>query len=291
MISENSTYWLIDNQSKIKSLTKLFTYLISKGIESLKFEYINDIFVINSTNYLSNKVMELSINKNFFKKINIEDSSILIVPILNIIKDLKSYKGKKVFPNVYFIFDKNIFCIHSIYENSIELSSITSRSPEYNTSSMFKLESIIQFKVPDISFNISIEKLNILLNNTYVKEHSIISISSGMASIVFDDAHGNKKIVKCELDNSIYKSEDGEYGYNRYNSMSFTIENFILKDLMKFFKDNLVLIGIFINEEKIRYSVDFDDDNIKFKLVSHMSINSDNTNQKEIALSVPEWKK
>lgn len=261
MINENTTFWLIENQIKIKSFTKLFTYLISKGIEFLKFEYINDMFVINSTSYLSNKIMEFSIHQDFFDKIQIIDSSILYIPILNIIKDLKPYKGKKVFPKVYFIFEQASFSIHSIYENSVELSSITSRSTDISVSNTFKIESIIQFKNPDISFNISIEKLNILLNNSYVKENSQILIANDMASIVFDDAHGNKKIVKCDV---------AENNYNRQITIS--VENFIFKDLMKFFKDNTVLIGLYINEEKIRYSVDFNDESIKFKLVSHMNI-------------------
>lgn len=269
MITTNLTYWLIDNQSKIKALTKLFTYLIAKGIENVKFDYIEKTFIFNSNNCLSNKLMEFSIHEDFFTRINIVDASLLSVPILNIIKDLKSYKGKKVFPDVYFIFKQNSFLIHSLYDNGIELSSITTRVKDTqstsSSSNMFRLESIISSKSPDVSFDISVEKLNILLNNTYVKENSHIKIENNAALVMFDDAHGNNKILKCDIHADTRKNNS-----KFEKPITITIENFIIKDLMKFFKDNTVTIGVFLNEEKVTYGIVFDDMSIKFKLISHM---------------------
>ena len=265
MIDETMTYWLVNSQQKIKCLTKLFTFLISKGIESIKFDYINDEFRLNTNNFLSNKLMDFSINRAFFTKVNIVDSNLLIIPILNIIKDLKSYKGKKVFPDVYFIFEESTFSMHSVYTDSIQLSYVTSKQKDVVLSNMFKLESIIQYKEPDILFKINVEKLNILLNNTYVKENSQIVIKNGQKceiSIIFDDAHGNKKTLKCDTQ-CLHEIAP--------RTCPVIIENFILKDLMKFFKDNCVLISLYLNEEKVTYDVVFPDDDIKFKLVSHMT--------------------
>lgn len=260
IINENTTYWMINSQSKIKSLTRLFTYLISKGIENVKFEYSNNTFILNNTNCIANKIIELSIKSDFFVESKINNPSLLSVPILNIIKDLKSYKGKKIFPNVYFIFSPATFTIHSIYNNLIQLSSITSRQKDATNTNMFKMESIVQSKDPDISFDVSIEKLNILLNNTYVKENSQIILTSNTASIIFDDAYGNQKILKCDIN----------IPHTIKNEMTITIENFAIKDLMKYFKDNIAYIGIYINEEKITYDVEFEDKSIKFKLMSHI---------------------
>lgn len=264
MISESdTTFWLIDSQLKIKTLTKLFTYLISKNIEDIHFDYTDGIFTLNSNSFLSNKLMEFSIRTDFFSKCKINDKSLLTIPILSVIKDLKSYKGKKIFPDVYFIFKHDSFLIHSIYDNFIELSSITSKTKEIPNSNVFKLETIMQNKQPDVTFILSIEKLNILINNTYVKENSELRIQDEVVILIFDDTHGNQKVMRCDISTNTLNDNTLKH---------VIIENFILKDLIKFFKDNNVTIGIYMNEEKITYDLDLGDSNIKFKLVSHLSL-------------------
>lgn len=258
MITPDTTYLSIDNQNSLKILTKIFTYLISKNIENINFEYSDNKLTYNNT---SSKIIEFSLDIEFFSKYQIIDKSILNMPILNIIKDLKSYKGKKIFPQLYFIFDKEQFTINSIYPEKIELYNTTTYQ-HYSMPNTFKLESIIQNKEPDIIIDISIEKLNILLNNTYVKETSeLIFEDNNIVSIRFIDTYGNNKYLKTEMRN-----------ISDFKISKIYIENFIIKETMKFFKDNIVQFYIYCNEEKITYNILFDNTDIIFKIVSSIKI-------------------
>jgi len=79
------TYCVINDQNKIKILTKLFTYLIYKNIESIKFNVINDMLIFN--NNKTNQILDFNIKQVFFDYINIVDKDLLQFPIVNIIKD------------------------------------------------------------------------------------------------------------------------------------------------------------------------------------------------------------
>jgi hypothetical protein len=256
------TYCVINDQNKIKILTKLFTYLIYKNIESIKFNVVNDILIFN--NNKTNQILDFNIKQVFFDYINIVDKDLLQFPIINIIKDLKSYKGKKVFPNVYFIFKKNSFTIKSIYpDTNVELLNIVS-GQYFISNTLYKLDSIITNKEPDLIFELSIEKLNILLNNTYVKELSELLIIDNQVIINFNDTHNNIKSIKS----TIKKCSD--YIKTKQKLM---FVNIILKDLMRFFKDNIVLVNIYLNEEKIVYNVLFSELTLSFKLTSSIILN------------------
>lgn len=259
IIMNEITYCSINDQNKIKMLTKIFTYLISKNIENIKFDYNDNKFIYNNTN-VSNKLTEFTIQNTFFSEYNIMNKSILNIPILNIIKDLKSYKGKKIFPHVYFIFNDSSFTINSIYPEKIELSNRTI-CKYYTTSTTYKLDSLIQNKQPNILIDISMEKLNILLNNTYVKENSEILFKDNYITLNFTDTHGNNKCLKTEILNN-----------KEFKISKIIIENFVIKDLMKFFKDNIIQFCIYCNEEKIIYNVLFDNPQITFKLISSIKI-------------------
>lgn len=260
MNKEEDTYFIINDQLKVKILTKIFTYLIYKNIESIKFNIQNDMLIFN--NNKTNQVLDFSIKTHFFDEINIINVNLINFPIVNIIKDLKSYKGKKVFPKVYFIFKPDSFSIKSVYEDTnIELLN-TINGQYYLNNTLFKLESLLSCKDPDLTFELNIEKLNILLNNTYVKEVSELIINENNVIITFTDTHNNIKLIK-----SIIKSKS-IYILNS----KITFINIILKDLMRFFKDNLVLISVYLNEQQIIYNILFNETTLIFKLTSNITL-------------------
>lgn len=253
------TYFSINDQEKLKMLTKIFTYIISKNIEVLKFNYIDNVLVYDNCQ-TDNKLYELHINKDYFNEINIYNKNIIQIPLINIIKDLKSYKGKKIFPNIYFLFTEENLIIRSIYTNDIELTNVINNQ-YLSTINSFSLKSDIDNKTPDLSFTLSIDKINILLNNSFIKEFSEFVISNNSVSIIFIDTHSNKKIIKSVINNT-YTDED----------FKFLLNNNIIKDLMKFFKDNIIKFDLFKDELKIIYNIQFQSNDILLKLISNFEI-------------------
>lgn len=254
------SYFSINEQNKLKILTKLFTYIISKNIEILKFNVIDNILIYDNCN-LNSRFYDLQIKSSFFNEFKIYNKDIIQFPLINIIKDLKSYKGKKIFPQIFFIFKKDFLIIKSLYENNIELTNVINNQ-YYNTSNIYKLESIIDSKQPDISFDLNIDKINILLNNSYIKEYSEFIIEeNNIITIVFIDTHSNKKIIK-----SVIKTQSNN------ENLKFLVNNSVIKDFMKFFKDNIITFDIYINELKIIYTIHFQDNDIKLKLITNFEI-------------------
>lgn len=259
------TYCVISDQVKIKILTKIFNYLIIKNVDNINFNVFDDSLVFNNVTAAS-KLAEFKLMNSFFDKINIVNKEIVQFPIVNIIKDLKSYKGKKIFPHVYFIFKEDMFIIRSNYiDSNVELSNIISNQYYINNNS-YSLESLISNKQSDLSFVINIEKLNILLNNTYIKEVSELEFTDKHIKITFVDTHGNIKIMRCNINH---------ISDNMSTIKRVVFVNIVLKDLMKFFKDNNICIHLFVNEERLMYNVMFNDDNIIFKLTSMVTVHYD----------------
>lgn len=233
-------YFSINTQEKMKTITKIFRFLVSKNVEVIKFNVVNDTLTYDG-------VYSVIIKKSFFNDFKITNRDIIKLPLINIIKDMQSYKGKKVFPHVYFIFSESNLTIKSVYNNEVELTNIINNEFS-NVLNTFTLPSYIQNKHPDFTFEISIDKINILLNNSYIKEYCEFNILNNLVTIIFLDTHSDKKIIKSNL------SSTNQTNFN------FKLNNALIKDLMKFFKENTAVFDIFTQDLKIITNIKFGKD-------------------------------
>jgi hypothetical protein len=115
----------------------------------------------------------------------------------------------------------------------------------------------------DLSFDLSVEKLNILLNNTYVKESIDLTIDDNVIVMNFIDTHGNNKFIKSSAE---FISDYAK------SVKKIVINNSIIKDLMKFFKDNIISLSLYINDERMLYTIIFSDNTLTFKLASSITV-------------------